>query len=317
MRQATRKGLLTAAAAGGVLAVTSGYAHADAGAKGGSAHSPGVLSGNTVQAPVDAPVNLCGNTVNVVGVLNPAAGNRCANTSGHGGGGYGDGHGDRPSAGGASAHGGSGHSPGVGSGNTVQAPVRAPVNLCANSVTIGGAGNAVMGNDCANEGDGTATPPGKPGKPGRPGEPGHPGKPGGPGTPGQPGGPGTPGHPGKPGKPGSDTSGDQGTPGGPGQHGRPGHPGGPGEYGPPEGPHRSGGTVPHGAPGPYGDTTPYGETALVPPGAGDQPVAQAVTPPAGKDQLAQTGGSPMAALALPMGAGMLLAGSVLYRRARA
>ncbi|GHE76573.1 hypothetical protein GCM10018785_51010 [Streptomyces longispororuber] len=311
MRQATRKGLLTAAAAGGVLAVTSGYAHADAGAKGGSTHSPGVLSGNTVQAPVHAPVNLCGNTVNVVGVLNPAAGNSCSNSSGHGDGGYGDGHGGRPSGSGASAHGGSGHSPGVGSGNTVQAPVHAPVNLCGDSVTIGGAGNAVMGNGCANEGDGTTTPPGKPGKPGHPGKPGQPGEPGGPGTPGQPGGPGTPGHPGKP---GDDTSGDQG---GPGQHGRPGHPGGPGEYGQPDGPHRSSGTGPHDATGPYGDTAPYGETALVPPGTPDQPVAQAVAPPAGKDQLAQTGSSPMAALALPMGAGMLLAGSVLYRRARA
>ncbi|MFE5113455.1 chaplin, partial [Streptomyces sp. NPDC056663] len=32
-----------------------------------------------VQAPVDIPVNVCGNTVNVIGVLNPAAGNACIN----------------------------------------------------------------------------------------------------------------------------------------------------------------------------------------------------------------------------------------------
>lgn len=83
MRQVTRKGLMTVAAATGVLAATGGYAHADSGANGSSSDSPGVLSGNTVQAPVHAPVNVCGNTVNVIGVLNPAMGNTCVN---HGGG---------------------------------------------------------------------------------------------------------------------------------------------------------------------------------------------------------------------------------------
>ena len=42
-------------------------------------NSPGVASGNVVQAPVDVPVNACGNTVNVVGLLNPAQGNTCVN----------------------------------------------------------------------------------------------------------------------------------------------------------------------------------------------------------------------------------------------
>ncbi|MFE1790279.1 chaplin, partial [Streptomyces sp. NPDC059525] len=69
------------AAAGGVLALGGGYAQADAGASGHTANSPGVLSGNNVQAPVDVPVNACGNTVTVVGGLNPAFGNRCANES--------------------------------------------------------------------------------------------------------------------------------------------------------------------------------------------------------------------------------------------
>jgi len=31
-------------------------------------NSPGVTSGNVVQAPVEVPVNTCGNTVNVVGL---------------------------------------------------------------------------------------------------------------------------------------------------------------------------------------------------------------------------------------------------------
>lgn len=55
---------------------------ADAGANGAAVHSPGVLSGNVVQVPIHIPVNVCGNTVNVIGLLNPAFGNHCENNSG-------------------------------------------------------------------------------------------------------------------------------------------------------------------------------------------------------------------------------------------
>ncbi|MCX4680457.1 chaplin [Streptomyces sp. NBC_01433] len=54
-------------------------AMADAGASGIAVGSPGVLSGNVVQIPVHIPVNVCGNTVNVVGLLNPSFGNTCVN----------------------------------------------------------------------------------------------------------------------------------------------------------------------------------------------------------------------------------------------
>ncbi|MET9775648.1 chaplin [Streptomyces sp. NPDC006367] len=54
-------------------------AFADAGAEAAAIGSPGVLSGNAVQVPVHVPVNVCGNTVNIVGLLNPAAGNVCVN----------------------------------------------------------------------------------------------------------------------------------------------------------------------------------------------------------------------------------------------
>jgi LPXTG-motif cell wall-anchored protein len=80
MKRVARKGLVTAMVAGGVLA-SAGYAQADAAADGESVGSPGVLSGNTVQVPVDIPVNACGNTINVIGLLNPTMGNSCANTS--------------------------------------------------------------------------------------------------------------------------------------------------------------------------------------------------------------------------------------------
>ncbi|MEU6949888.1 chaplin [Streptomyces sp. NPDC046316] len=54
-------------------------AMADSEAYGAAIGSPGVLSGNVVQAPIHIPVNVCGNSVNVIGVLNPAAFNTCVN----------------------------------------------------------------------------------------------------------------------------------------------------------------------------------------------------------------------------------------------
>ncbi|MER5215993.1 chaplin ChpE [Streptomyces sp. NPDC002838] len=67
--------------AGGLLAAGAGMASATDGAHadGKAVGSPGVASGNLVQAPVDIPVNAVGNSVNVVGVLNPAFGNEGVN----------------------------------------------------------------------------------------------------------------------------------------------------------------------------------------------------------------------------------------------
>ncbi|MFI7388013.1 chaplin family protein [Streptomyces sp. NPDC049813] len=264
MRQVTRKGLITVAAASGVLAVTGGYAHADSGAQGGAANSPGVASGNSVQAPVHVPVNLCGNTVNVIGLLNPAMGNNCANTSGghgdHGGyGGHGGHHGHgghdsrgggpKPSgggSGGAHAGGSTSNSPGVGSGNHVQAPIDIPANVCGNSVSVIGLLDPATGNDCANPAGHAPTPPRGPEKP--------------PSKPHQPGTPET----------------------------RGGH--------------------------------PVGQVAAEKP---NQPRPQAlaetesVAQPRAESQLAMTGSSLPIGVAVPVGAGALLAGAVLYRRARA
>jgi hypothetical protein len=64
--------------AGGLVAAGAGFASAtDGGAHAGgqAVGSPGVASGNLVQVPVAIPVNAVGNTVNVIGVLNPAFGN--------------------------------------------------------------------------------------------------------------------------------------------------------------------------------------------------------------------------------------------------
>ncbi|CAL9449065.1 chaplin [Streptomyces sp. enrichment culture] len=73
------KGLVMTSAAVAAVAGGAGVAAADADAGAAAAKSPGVLSGNVVQVPVHVPVNVCGNTVNLVGLLNPAFGNECVN----------------------------------------------------------------------------------------------------------------------------------------------------------------------------------------------------------------------------------------------
>ncbi|WP_432093504.1 chaplin [Streptomyces sp. bgisy100] len=66
-------GVLAAAAILG----SGAAAIADSGAQGAAAGSPGLLSGNVVQAPASVPVNLCGNTVDVLAGWNEAADNTC------------------------------------------------------------------------------------------------------------------------------------------------------------------------------------------------------------------------------------------------
>ncbi|MFF1543996.1 chaplin ChpG [Streptomyces sp. NPDC058291] len=73
------KGLVLTSVAAAAVAGASGIAAADSGANAVAEHSPGVLSGNVVQVPVHIPVNVCGNTINVIGLLNPAFGNTCIN----------------------------------------------------------------------------------------------------------------------------------------------------------------------------------------------------------------------------------------------
>jgi len=242
MRQVTRKGLMTVAAATGVLAVTGGYAHADSEARGTASGSPGVLSGNSVQVPVHVPVNVCGNTVNVVGVLDPAVGTTCAG-KGAGSGPHGNGgSGHHGPGGGSQAGGHTGDSPGVGSGNQLRVPVDVPVDVCGNGISVAGVGNTATGSGCGNTGGGDGVTPPGPGRPNLPGKPGDPGRPDGPGN-------------------------------------------GNG-YGHPAGSHA------------------------------DHRGTQALGRSDGSASLAETGSGVPLGLALPLGAGTLLAGAVLYRKAR-
>ncbi|WP_371581392.1 chaplin ChpH [Streptomyces sp. NBC_01314] len=74
-----KKVVAVATVTGGLVLAGAGLAVADAGAHGAAIGSPGVASGNVVQVPVHVPVNVCGNTVSVIGLLNPAFGNTCIN----------------------------------------------------------------------------------------------------------------------------------------------------------------------------------------------------------------------------------------------
>ncbi|MGW3127089.1 chaplin [Streptomyces sp. NPDC001076] len=63
----------TLALAGG----TAAFADNGAEATGTASNSPGVVSGNVIGVPVDIPVNVCGDSIDVIGLLNPAAANAC------------------------------------------------------------------------------------------------------------------------------------------------------------------------------------------------------------------------------------------------
>ncbi|MFD9339893.1 chaplin [Streptomyces sp. NPDC060028] len=74
------KSAALALAAGALVFGGASVASADATAEGVAIGSPGLLSGNVVQIPIHIPINVCGNSVNIIGLLNPTAGNTCINT---------------------------------------------------------------------------------------------------------------------------------------------------------------------------------------------------------------------------------------------
>ncbi|MCQ4212887.1 chaplin [Streptomyces longispororuber] len=140
---------MAAAAATGILSMPGSSASAMTGDQEQPSGSPGVLSGNSVAAPLSVPVNLCGNTADVVGAVNPASGNDCSAEAGAT---AGQGTGDSAAT--------ASHSAGVLSGNSVQAPVDIGLNLCGDSVDVVGAANPASGNACSGAGEASAAPAG-------------------------------------------------------------------------------------------------------------------------------------------------------------
>jgi ChpA-C len=64
---------------GALVMAGAGMANAEATAHGSAQDSPGVVSGNNVQVPVHIPVNVCGDTISVIGLLDQAVDNHCTN----------------------------------------------------------------------------------------------------------------------------------------------------------------------------------------------------------------------------------------------
>jgi len=234
----------------------------DFGGSGGGTSGPSVertsgngsiVGGNQVNAPVSAPVDICGNALALLGesraacaggasVTGAGSGAAFERTSGNGSIGGGNqvnapisapidacgnstailgsafaGCRGGASVTGHSSRGGVEETSGSASllgGNQVTAPVGTPVSACGNSVA---AGSEALSNCRGVSKFGTPGTPGTPGNPGMPETPGTPGNPGMPGTPGTPGDLGTPGTPGAPGNPRT-----PGTPGTPGTSDRPG-----------------------------------------------------------------------------------------------
>lgn len=75
-----RKTLVAAAFAAVAVLGGAGTAFASgAGAVGNASDSPGLLSGNVIQVPINIPVNVCGNDISVLALLTGANGNVCVN----------------------------------------------------------------------------------------------------------------------------------------------------------------------------------------------------------------------------------------------
>jgi hypothetical protein len=118
------------------LALPASAALADSGPNG-DAGVLSVLSGNTVNAPVSLPVNVCGVAVTLLGGANAGcAGGAASNTVIAGGSGGGNGN-----AGVISAL----------SGNTLNAPISAPINVCGiAAAVVGFANGACLGGAASN-----------------------------------------------------------------------------------------------------------------------------------------------------------------------
>jgi hypothetical protein len=111
------------------LVLPAGAALADGPSGNGNAGVLSLLSGNDVNAPVSAPIDVCGVAVALLGGANAGCeGGAATNTVIQGG----NGGSDNGNAGGAA----------IGSGNNVNAPVSVPVDLCGISVALAGFSNA-------------------------------------------------------------------------------------------------------------------------------------------------------------------------------
>ncbi|QSB05463.1 chaplin family protein [Natronoglycomyces albus] len=120
---ARRAGQTSALAAGALLVAGTGAAHADA----VSHDNVGAGNGNQVIAPIQAPINICGNALAILGAANAGCVGGASATN-------------NAETGGADLH--SHDNVGLLNGNQVYLPVQAPVDISGNAGAAGGAANA-------------------------------------------------------------------------------------------------------------------------------------------------------------------------------
>ena len=117
-----RRTAQTGAIAAGLLLFAGGTASA---ADMTTVGNNGIANGNQVQAPIQIPINFCGNAIGVLGVAGAGCdGGSSASNSGMST--------DMTSAG----------NQGIGNGNQVNAPIQIPVNICGNAIAVLGAAGA-------------------------------------------------------------------------------------------------------------------------------------------------------------------------------
>jgi hypothetical protein len=110
----------------------AGVAHASGNGNVTGNGNVSLLSGNTVTAPISAPVNLCGISLAVLGFANSGCEGGASSTIVIPPSGDGAGNGNVTGNYNVSA----------GSGNTITAPVSVPVNICGVSGAVGGYANS-------------------------------------------------------------------------------------------------------------------------------------------------------------------------------
>ncbi|HIW63886.1 MAG TPA: chaplin [Candidatus Stackebrandtia excrementipullorum] len=117
-----RRTVQTGAIAAGLLLFAGGTASA---ADMTTAGNNGIANGNQVQAPIQVPINFCGNSIAVLGVAGAGCdGGAVASNTGMST--------DMTSVG----------NQGIGNGNQVHAPIQVPINICGNAIAILGAAGA-------------------------------------------------------------------------------------------------------------------------------------------------------------------------------
>jgi ChpA-C len=114
MKTWVRKSLKVGVLSAGIILAAGAAAQAE------TTGNDGALTGNQAGVSLDAPIDICGNAVGVLGDASAS----CATGGG--------------SMGGAMEVGDSGDNSGVGTGNQVLVPVQVPINICGNAIGLAG-----------------------------------------------------------------------------------------------------------------------------------------------------------------------------------